>query len=319
MNSAATMRGLVFDPRLELDVELREGLARPVPRAGEVLVRVTHTTVNGHEFELADNATVRAMGWLRGAPGEVRTGLEFAGVVESQGGVFGVGQRVIGYVDVISGWKPHAEYVAISEAFLARAPETVSLAEASTLPMGAQTALVAIREVAGLRAGQRLLLLGASGGLGVNGLQIAHLMGVHVTAMASGRHRERLRELGADVVLDYRETTLASITDTYDAVLDFSSTAWLRDVRHLLGDRGVFVPADPMRNLFEILTSRRARWLLVDRGDTGLLSEISEWVDDGKLTPIVSETFGVDDWREAVARSHVRGRLGRTVLAFGEV
>jgi len=147
-------------------------------------------------------------------------------------------------------------------------------------------------------------------------VQIARILDAEVTAVASRKHHPRLRELGASDAVDYRDAPLERMVGSFDAVLDFSSTAYLSQVRHLLADGGVFVPADPMRNLADIVLSRRAKWLMVDRGDGRLLQEVGGWVDEGRLHPMLDEVFELQDWDRAVARGHERGRLGRTVLGF---
>ncbi|MEC7525999.1 MAG: NADP-dependent oxidoreductase [Myxococcota bacterium] len=314
----ATMRGLVLDSSRGWAPTLRTDLARPTTGPGEVLVRVTHAGVFGHDFELAKRWLGRLLGRVQGARGEVRTGLDFAGVVQTGGERFREGARVMGYVDMVSGYKPHADYLAIPEAYLTHAPEGVDPAHAAALPMSAQTALVALREIAAVGPGQRVLVLGASGGVGVMAVQIARLLGAGVTAVASPPHHALLTELGAEECVDYRTTRLEAMQGPYDAVLDFSATARLSQVRHLLGPAGVFIPADPMRNLSDIVCSRRAKWLMVDRGDAALLDQIAAWAARGELRPIVSEVFDLSEWPRAVARSHERGTAGRLVLRLGE-
>ncbi len=309
-----TMHGLVLDA--EGHPNLQNGLSIPTPGKGEVVVRVAHSTVNGHEFELAQNGLLRLLGWLRGAPVAIRTGLEFAGVVESEGQHFSVGQRVMGYVDMVAGHKSHADYVAIPEAFLAKVPDGMSLEHAAALPMGAQTALVALREVASVEAGDRVLVFGASGGVGVMAVQIASVLGAEVAAVAGGAHHELLVELGASEVVDYRATKIEQMSGIYDAILDFSDTLRLRQVRHLLAADGAFVPADPFKNLVDIVFSGTTKWLMVDRGDASLLEEIAQWAAAGQLRAVVDRSYGRDQWRAAVQRSHERGRAGRVVLGF---
>ncbi|MEO0600594.1 MAG: hypothetical protein AAF211_04105, partial [Myxococcota bacterium] len=113
MTAASTMRGLVLDPEAPHALRLRHDLPVPEPGPGEIRVRVTHSTVNGHEVELARNPLVRGLGWLRGARGEVRTGLEFSGVVDVGGELFDEGETVMGYAEVTAGPRPHADYVVI--------------------------------------------------------------------------------------------------------------------------------------------------------------------------------------------------------------
>lgn len=310
------MRGLMFDAGVESRVRLREDLSVPSVKEGELLVRVTHSTINGYEFDMASDPLLRVMRWWAGAPGQVRTGLEFAGVVKSDGVTFKEGDRVMGYVDMIAGWRPHADYVSIPEAYVSRAPRGVSLAEASTLPMSTLTALASLRDVAGVQADHEVLILGASGGVGVMAVQIARILGAKVTAVASSRHREALERYGAQDVIDYRETSIEALRGSFDAILDFSITTRLKQVRHLLSPGGIFVPADPIRNLTDVMFSSRAGYLMVDKGDSERLSEIATWVEEGKLEAVVSEMFTLDDWQRAVSRSHERGRMGRTVLQF---
>lgn len=312
--SNTTMRGLALDLDAHTHVRMRDDLTFPSPKAGEVRVRVTHSTINGHEFALARDPLLRVLAWLRRAPGEVRTGLEFAGIVDTDGLEFKAGDAVMGYVDMIAGWRPHAEYVAIPEAYLAPAPAGMPLAQASTLPMSGLTALVALREVARVQPGQRVLIVGASGGVGVMAVQIARILGAEVTALASSRHHASLAKLGAARCVDYRETPISALQGSFDAILDFSSTLRLAELTHLLTPEAVFIPADPIRNLGDVLRSRRARWLMVDKGDGPRLRELGAWVEAGELVSVVSETFAFGDWEQAVARSHERGRLGRTVL-----
>jgi NADPH:quinone reductase-like Zn-dependent oxidoreductase len=314
MTASTTMRGLRFDPRLEGHVELAEGLARPTPRPGEVLVRVSHSTVNGHEFHLARDPLLRGLAWLRGAPGEVRTGLEFAGTVASPGARTSVGQRVVGYVDMVAGWRPHAEFVAIDEACIAPAPTRVSAAVASALPMGGSTAVVALRDLVGVQEGQRVLVVGASGGVGVLSVQLARHLGARVTAVARSVHHEALQGMGAHAVVE-PDADLQRL-GPFDAVLDWSARLRWSQVRRWLGPQGVFVPADPVRNLADVVRSRRARWLMVDRGHRDDLEQLVAWVDEGHLQPVVGEVLPLSQWERAVSRSQERGHLGRTVLAF---
>ena len=312
----ATMRGLALDPHTDKLVRLRDDLALPSTKPGEILVRVTHATVNGHEFELANSRFGRFLAWISRAPGEVRTGLEFAGIVDSEGDSFRKGDAVMGYVDMLAGWHPHADYVAIPEAYVASVPRGMPLAQAAALPMSALTALVALRDVACIQPGQRVLVLGASGGVGVMAVQIARIFGAEVTAIASAPHHERLASLGAQRTIDYSETPIAQISGRFDAILEFSNTLALSQVEHLLTPTGVFVPADPIKNLGDVLWSRHAKWLMVDKGDGPRLREIAAWVEEGRLEAVISETFELEQWERAVARSHERGRIGRTVLQF---
>ncbi|MEM9610102.1 MAG: NADP-dependent oxidoreductase [Actinomycetota bacterium] len=300
----------------EPPVTLRHDLVVPEPKRGQSLVRVTHTTVNGHEFDLATSPLLRVASYVSGVRGPVRTGLEFAGIVERSGPRFGEGDRVMGYVNMVSGWRPHAEYVAIDDDHLGPVPASTTLAESSTIPMGGLTALDAVRKSTGERPDSEVLVLGATGGVGLMAIQIARLHGATPVAVAAIEHHERLRSLGAAAVVDRSVTPLEAWSRTFDAVLDFSSTKGLADVRHLLRDGGVFVPADPIGRIADVLRSRRTRAVLVSKGDTQGLRQLAAWVEGGQLQTVVDSEFPLADWRGAVERAQTRGRIGRTVLSF---
>lgn len=308
-----TMRGIVLDHG---SPTLRDDLPVPTAKGGEVRIRVTHSTVNGHEFDLAQGWLTRLMGWLRRAPGRVRTGLEFAGIVDSEGDRFKTGDVVIGYVDMINGWKTHADLIAIPETHLAHVDTIVAPAEAAALPMSGQTALVALREVAGVRTGDRVLIVGAAGGVGVMAVQIASLLGAATTAVAAEKHHALLLDLGAEAVVDQHGTPFQRLGGQFDAIFDLSATLRFRDVSHLLKAEGVFVPADPIKNMADIIVHRQTRWLLVDRGDGSLLSELAGWAAEGRIRAVLDSEFDATQWRAAVERSHQRGKTGRVVLAF---
>ncbi len=306
-----TMRGIVLDGQRP---QLAEDLSIPTPRAGEVLVRVTHATVNGHEIQVASNAVLCCLGKLMGAKGPVRTGLEFAGVVQSDGEHLSAGDEVLGYVDMTRGWRPHAEFIAIPEGYLALRPGTVPQPTAAALSMSGQTALVALRDLADVQAGDAVLVLGASGGVGVMAVQIARLMGAEVTAIANRSHHPLLRDLGAHTVIHSRDLDLSALTGDYKLVLDLTTIYRYRQVRHLLAADGSFVPANPLNSLFDVLVRGQVRYLWVDKGDQGKLDELAAWAADGKLEAVIDQVYPLGDMESAFSRALERGKAGRVVL-----
>jgi len=261
---------------------------------------------------------MRLIWFLSGVRGAVKTGLAFSGVVASEGRTFREGEEVMGWVHLYAGERPHADDGALPEPYLQRVPAKATMEEAATLPMSGLTALRALRDVVRVQEGQAVAVFGASGGVGVLTVQIAQALGARVTAVASAARHARLAELGADATVDYRQTPPDALTGSFHGVLDFSNTLRLRDVRHLLHPKGLFVPADPMANALDILLSRQAGYLMVDRGHSEDLAQLAAWVDDGRLTPVVDRVYALDTWREAVGRSHERGRMRRTVLSFAD-
>ena len=258
------MKGIVFqgdNPQLKSDL--------PVPpvKKGEVRVKILYSTVNGHEIELATNKRMRFLNRLMGAKGEVQTGLEFSGVVETDGEDLKKGEKVLGYVDLTKGWKPHAEYISIPETYLARLPKSLSPKDAATLPMSALTALVTLRDVADIKAGDSVLILGATGGVGVMAIQLASALGAKTTAVASSKHHQLLQELGADTLIDYKSTDITKTNQQYDLIFDLTTTYRFRQIQHLLTDGGIFCPQQILsnRSLISCSTENRCAGCLLTK------------------------------------------------------
>lgn len=311
-----TMKGIVLK---DMAPQLRDDLPIPPIRAGEVRVKILYTTVNGHEIELAANNGMRFFSKLMGARGEVQTGLEFSGIVESDGKVFSQGDKVLGYVDLANGWKPHAEYISIPEAYLAALPEAVTLEDAAAIPMSAMTALVALRDVAPISAGTSVLILGASGGVGVMAVQIAALLGAKTTAVASAKHHALLEELGADTLIDYKTTDITQTSEQYAVILDMTATYRYQQLRHLLTDDGIFIPANPFGSLVDMVLHRKSvGWLYVNKGDSKMLAELADWAAEGHLKSIIDSEFELADYQAAFEKALERGKSGRILLKFAD-
>ncbi|MEM6530522.1 MAG: NAD(P)-dependent alcohol dehydrogenase, partial [Chloroflexota bacterium] len=312
-----TMKGIVLNGTAP---QLHNSL--PIPPIGnrEVRVKILYSTVNGHEIERESNRGFRFLNKLMGAKGKVQTGLEFSGIVESDGKVFSSGEKVLGYVDLARGWKPHAEYISISEQYLAPLPASLSLADAATLPMSAMTALVALRDIGQITQGTTVLILGASGGVGVTAVQIASILGASITTVAGASHHQLLKDLGADTVIDYKTTDITETDTQYELILDMTANYRFNQIRHLLTDDGIFIPANPFSALFDMLLNRkRIGWLYVDRGDSKMLTELAEWAAAGKLKSVIDSTFDLEDYRAAFDRALSRGKAGRVLIKIGEV
>ena len=303
------LKGLV--PQLRTDIPV------PEPQAGEVLVRITHATVNGHEIELAASSVMRLLGKLMGARGEVQTGLEFTGTVQTSSSRFKKGDEVLGYVDMTKGWKPHADYVAIPEDFLALRPEGLSAIDAAAIPMSAQTALVALRDMANVQPGDRVLVVGASGGVGLMAVQIGRLLGGQVTAVANPKHHQLLLNLGAEETVNSGDQGLASLTGGYVLILDMTTMLRFKQVRHLLAERGVFLPANPLNSLWDIMFKKQVQYLWVDKGDHNKLAELTQWALSGDLKSVIDGVYPVERLGDAFARALERGKAGRVVLELG--
>jgi NADPH:quinone reductase-like Zn-dependent oxidoreductase len=293
---------------------------KPAAGPGQVLVRVAATSVNGGEL-YGRAGRVRLVTGLGGFPH--RIGIDFAGEVAAVGPTvpdFAPGDRVWG---LLPRFGAAAEFVVVPARRLAAAPAGLDLAAAAALPAVGTTAITALRDKARLRAGERLLVRGASGGVGHVAVQLGRAYGAHVTALAGARNLEFVRELGAHEAVDYA-TTHATDLPRFDVVVDTVGTD-LPAYRRLLTRTGRMVTVSfdidhLVASLGYLLAStvhgrRRVRFF---RGDPHreLLAELTRLTDDGSLRPAVDRAVPLADIaaaHRALEDGGVRGKIVVTV------
>ncbi|MEU6431859.1 NADP-dependent oxidoreductase [Microbispora sp. NPDC046973] len=292
-------------------------VARPEPRAGQVLVRVHGTSVNPVDV------TIRSGGMklMAGRRFPKRTGLDYAGEVIALGrGVTDVevGQRVWGFLSDVSGRiGAAAEYVAVKASGLGPAPARVDLTWAAALPSVGVTALRALRDVLRLAAGEDLLVVGASGGVGSTAIQLGLAMGARVTAVAGADNHDFCRDLGASRTLDYRDP--AAIGGSFDVVLDCHGSDLAR-YRRLLrrGGRMMTTASSGMGYAIRSIVTPGPRVrVMMARSRRADLTALAEYVDRGAVQPIVEEIYPLEDIGQAhklAGTGHARGKRVITML-----
>jgi len=305
------MKGLVVDSSKRFI--LKENLTSPLVGQDEVLVKVKSASVNPFDAQSAQGR-FDAYFAEHEVVKEVQSGLEFSGVVESDGQIFKRGDKVFGYVNMITGWKSHAQYIAIHENQMALMPSHVSFSQAAAIPLGALTTLVALTDLGRLSAGMSLLINGAAGGLGIQGIQIAKLLGAHVTAIAGNFQAEFLQSYGADKVYDYNQISISDISDTFDVILDLTNSLNLKDMKKHLTPNGIFIPAEPNQKNGGESEDTQVGYLMVMQGDFEKPTRIANWVSDGKLKPVIDKEFDFSEYRKAFSRLQEKGRRGRIIL-----
>ncbi|MGH7630769.1 MAG: NAD(P)-dependent alcohol dehydrogenase [Gemmatimonadales bacterium] len=322
MTSAPTMRSVQFDRYGGSDVLEVRTLAVPAPGPNEVLVRV-------HAMGLNPKDAVVRSGALRLLTGRAfprGTGFDFAGEVAGTGAAVSdlvPGQRVWGFLDGFMGGAA-ADYVVAPREWMASMPERLHWVEAAAIPLVATTALQGLRDVARLTPGERLLIKGASGGVGTAAIQIAIVMRAHVTAIASGAGVEHCRSLGADAVVDYRKTDPAALRERFDVFLDCVGRSSIRTYRRLLRRDGRWVAIAPSLPVYALTPLSPVLNAVVGGPRFGFvavkprradLEGIARLVDRGLLRMPVMETFPLEQIRAAhdvVGERHGRGK--RVVL-----
>jgi len=314
-------------------------LPRPSVRPGHVLVRVAAVSIHAGDHHMLTGRPyiIRLAVGRREVPG-----MDFAGVVEALGaGVegFAPGDDVLGTADVACG--AFAEYVCVPATHVVSKPPSVDWEAAAALPTSGQTALQALRTGAAVTTGCRVLVNGASGGVGSFAVQLAKAMGAHVTGVCSTRNVEMVRALGADVVVDYRKESLESVAaaglERYDKIIDcVGRSGW----RQLLNAHGELVAVSLPNPESECVPcsacsvvcspwcccclSRKKAHLFMQKVDAADLEELAAMVGDGRLAPAVGRRLeGIGALPDALAgHSATLGlghRTGKTVVTVGVV
>jgi NADPH:quinone reductase-like Zn-dependent oxidoreductase len=312
------MKAVRFHEFGDASVLRYEDVDRPVPGAGEVLIRVAATSFNGVD------AGIRG-GYLKG-PFPVTLphtpGIDVAGTVEVPGAGaegFSAGDRVIGFLPM-TGTGAAAEYVVAPADVLVAAPASIPLADAAALPLVGLTAWQALFDHAGVRAGQRVLVNGAGGAVGGYAVQLARGAGAHVIATASPRSADRVRATGADEVIDHTATDLAAaLTEPVDAVINLAQVS-LEDLTALverIRDGGVLVSSTPQVTA----PGDEARGVrgvnLFVHSDTDQLARMVAMVDAGTLRVDVAERVALADLADLHARADAGEVSGKVIVVTG--
>lgn len=287
-------------------------VSMPEPGPTQLLVRVLATSVNPVDWKLHTGQYRRIM--------PVRfpsiPGFDLAGEVTAVGAQvtrFKPGDRVYAMLDRRPGGTS-AEYVAVGEAAAARMPVNLAPEEAAAIPLAGLTALQCLRDLGRIAAGRRVLIVGASGGVGHFAVQIAKSVGAHVTAVCSARNADLMRRLGADRVIDYTQTADLLGPQPYDLVLDLIVQAPLRRLLHLLANDGIYVCSLPSASriaaavLLPLVSRRRVRIAGV-KPRSADLDELSRLAEAGKLRPVIDRRFDLVE----LAAAHTASQRGRTV------
>lgn len=309
------MKAIRFHQYGDADVLRYEDVELPVPGPGQVRVRVAGTTFNGVDGNIRAGFMQDPMPLtLPHVPG-----LDVAGTVDALGddvAGLAVGDEVVGFLPfVVDG--ASAEYVVAPAEALASAPTSIPLADAAALPLVGLTAWQALVDHADLRAGQRILVNGASGAVGGYAVQLAKALGAHVVATGSARSREHLLALGADEVVDHTATQVGSaVSEPVDVVLNLAPVApeQLAALVALVRDGGVLVnttvwmpaPTDEARGVRGID--------LYVRSDAGQLADLVARVDRGELVVDVAEWVALPDLPAVHARAAAGTLAGKVVV-----
>lgn len=328
------MKAMVYTEFGPPDVLQLKEIEKPIPGEDEVLVGVQAISINFGDasFVKGRPLLVRLMGAGLFKPANTILGSDIAGRVVAVGrrvNQFRPGDEVFGDLSE-SGWGGFAEYVAAPEHVLAGKPANLPFAEAAAVPQAATVALQGLRDKGQIHPGQRVLINGASGGIGTFAVQIAKSFGAEVTGVCSTRNLEMVRSLGADHVIDYTQEDFTENGQRYDLILATAGFRSIFDYRRALSPTGIYVMVGgSMAQIFQALllgsliskSGGKKLGNLSSKPNQEDLVRIRELIEAGEVVPVIDSCYQFDEIAEAVrhyGEGHARGKVVITLAHNGQ-
>ena len=324
---AMRMKAIVHRQYGDAEVLKLEQVAKPTPAADELLIKVHDAALNPLDWHYMHGTPylVRLQSGL-GRPKFTGIGVDFSGTVEAVGPdvkQFKVGDEIFGTANGAL-----AEYVTSTEVGLARKPSNMTFEQAAAVPIAGITALQGLRDAGQLESGQKVLINGASGGVGTFAVQIAKSMGAEVTGVCSTHNLDLVRSLGADHVIDYTKEDFTKGTARYDLIFDTVGNHPILDYRRVLNPRGTLLvigggsPSTdpwigPLKGFIKaaVLThfvSQKFTGFLADANKTSDLDTLRDMMQAGKLLPVIDRQYPLSEARAAMRyleAGHARGKV----------
>ena len=325
-DSQESMKAIVHHCYSGPEVLALEEIEKPVVKDDEVLVKVVNAGVNPLDWHYLRGSPyiARAMMGI-GSPNAIRLGVDFSGVVESVGddvSNFKVGDEVFGGAN-----GAYAEYLVLKEGkAIVKKPSNVSFEQAAAIPIAAITALQALRDEGHLKAGQRVLINGASGGVGTYAVQIAKLIGAEVSGVCSTRNVEMVKSLGADHVFDYKKVDFIESGEQFDLVLDNVGNRSLLEYTKILKPDGILVSVGgakgdwigPVQNIVvaqaiaPFVDQKMIFFIAQMKGED--LVTLAQFMESGKLKSVIDRRFPLENVADAIRYSETGRARGKIII-----
>ncbi len=323
------MKAIVFTEYGSADVLQLKDVEKPVPKDNEVLVKIHAASANP-----ADWRTMKAEPFLARLtngffkPNNPHLGSDFAGRVEAVGSnvkQFKVGDAVFGST-ALNALRSFAEYVCASETELVLKPANLSYEQAAAVPLAAFTALQGLRDVGKIQAGQKVLVNGASGGVGTFAVQIAKSFGAEVTGVSSTRNLDMVRSVGADHVIDYTQTDFTQNGQHYDLIFCAVGNHSITSYKRALKPQGMCVIAGftSLRLTFEFMIAgpfrskadgQRVKLMDTAKANQPDLEFLKGLLESGKIVPVIDRSYPLSQTAEAMRYLETSRARGKVVIA----
>ncbi len=317
------MKAIVYAKYGSPDVLHLKEVEKPTPKDDEVLIKVRAAAANAADHHLLSGIIPRVMGFGLLKPNNKILGADIAGQVEAVGRNvkgFKPGDELFGDISGC-GFGGFAEYVCAPENLLVLKPANMTFEAAAAAPMASVTALQGLRDNGQLRSGQKVLINGASGGVGTFAVQIAKSFGAEVTAVCSPRNMDMVRSIGADKVIDYTQENFTRKGQRYDLILAVNGHHPIADYKRALTPQGIYVAAGgSMAQIFQAMllgpflsmTGRQKMGNLLAKSSQKDLAFVKQLLEAGQVVPVIDRCYPLSEVSEALrylGEGHARGKI----------
>ena len=315
------MKAIVYNSYGDINsLEITE-INEPRPSSNEVIVKIRAISLNPFDLKKMSGG-FKLITNVKKFPKTM--GCDFSGEIIEIGkdvGAFKVGDNVFGMTDILFAGSA-AEKIKISQKSIALAPKNISLEESAAIPQAANTSLLALRNLASIRQGHKLLINGASGGVGTIALQIASIYEAKITAVTSYRNIDWIKEsFKTENVIDYTKDDFTNLDEKYDIIFDVNGNKSFLEVEKCLTSNGVYVTTK--NNVFnqidfvkQFIKRKKSKVVLSGKSTTSSLDMFRMWIEDGKLKPIIEKTYSFDEFKKAyeyLSTGRAKGKLILTI------
>jgi NADPH:quinone reductase-like Zn-dependent oxidoreductase len=309
------MKAVVYDKSNKPEVLVLREVEKPVPTGDQVLIKIMSVSVNAADYRSMRYGII---------PQRKIFGADIAGIVKAVGPdvkLYKIGDEVFG--DLASfGFGGFAEYVSVTEKAVAAKPAGVTFEIASTIPIAGITALQGLRDLGKIQPAQKVLIVGAGGGVGNFAVQLAKYYGAQVTALCGPKNAEIVKSLGANRVIDYTNSNFTTENHKYDLILAVNGNYRLAEFRRALNPNGIMVMAGgALIQLFRLMAfgwlfsmGSQKMHLLKAEANTKDLTFLIKLVEEGKLKTVIDRTYPLAETAEAMKYANRGHALGKVVI-----
>lgn len=312
------MKAVVINQYGEAEVLRSQDLPKPQIKSDQMLVKVYATSINPIDWKTRKGM----LKIIFGSKFPMVLGYDVSGEVVEVGSTvtqFRPGDQIYACLDTATSGS-YAEYAAVSEKVAYFKPQNLSHEEAAAVPLAAETALQALRDLGNIKTGDRILINGASGGVGTFAVQIAQALGAEVTAVCSPKNAELVKSLGADRIIDYTTQDFTKESVKYDMILDAVASRSFWECQNILSSNGVYVSTIPdFANgaallITQLIPGKKAKIILLKSNGKDL-AYLKELIEANKLRPIIARTYPLSEIVQAHAESEKGRVVGKLVIA----